>query len=67
MQLNNIKFSSYMIAVYKFVVQLDPDPDYEIGFYSLDSGQHENPFQGNYFDMNEGHLSGNMIQMRIGK
>ena len=41
-----------MIAVYKYVTTLDPDADTELGFYSLDTGQNENPLQGNYFDMN---------------
>ena len=50
-KLEQVKFQTSMIAVYKYVTTLDPDADTELGFYSLDTGQNENPLQGNYFDM----------------
>ena len=54
-----------MIAVYKYVTTLDPDADTELGFYSLDTGQNENPLQGNYFDMNSDHLTGNRYPIHV--
>ena len=36
----------------------------ENDLFSLDTGFNENPFQGNYFDMNADHRAGNLKKMR---
>ena len=36
----------------------------ENDLFSLDTGLNENPFQGNYFDMNTDHRTGNLKNMR---
>ena len=51
---------------YKFVNSFDKDPLKDVSLFSIDTGMNESPFQGNFFDFNHRHKSGNLLPMKIG-
>ena len=64
----NIVFSSIHVAAFKMVVNFDPvDSTKDVNMYSIDTGMNGNPFQMNYFDMNNDHVYGRLRKMKIGE
>ena len=61
---DTVMFHSTIAATYKHIIQFSDDAKEEVSLYSIDTGLNENPFQGNYFDMNEAHRSGNLHNMK---
>lgn len=51
-------------ANYKMLVQLAKDPKDDVSMFSIDTGMHSHPFQGNFFDMNKNHLEGRLMPMK---
>lgn len=64
----NIVFSSIHVAAFKMVVNFDPeDSTKDVNLHSIDTGMNGNPFQMNYFDMNNDHVYGRLRKMKIGE
>ena len=40
------------------------DPKDDKSYFSMDTGVNGHPFQGNYFDMNQSHVTGNLKPMK---
>lgn len=60
---DNAVIQSNSSANWKMLVQHATEAKDSVSKFSLDTGMHESPFQGNYFDMNKGHLSGQFLPM----
>jgi acyl-homoserine lactone acylase PvdQ len=60
------RFVSTHAANLKFAIQMHEDPKQEINLFSIDTGNGQNIFQANYFDMNRAHLDGNLHTMYLG-
>ena len=58
--------SSYHSPNLRHIVQFSGDSSTNVSYFSIDTGQNENPLSGNYFSMNEDHLNGNMLPVRFG-
>ena len=51
-------------ANYKMVIQHAKDPKDDVSLFNIDTGINGNPFQGNYFNLNRGHLDGHLLPMK---
>ena len=56
--------SGYASANFKMLVQLAKDPKDDVSLFSIDTGMHSHPFQGNFFDMNKDHVEGRLKPMK---
>ena len=56
--LNSKFFEAGMTATFKYIGTMSEGPSTEQDLYSVDTGQHESPFQGRYFDMNADLVAG---------
>ena len=56
--------SSNASANYKMLIQMAEDPKDDKSYFSMDTGVNGHPFQGNYFDMNQDHVTGNLKPMK---
>lgn len=51
------------VAGYKQVNMFDKDPSKDVNLYSIDTGMGGHPFSGNYFNLNKGHLAGDLLPL----
>ena len=56
--------SSSASANFKMLLEMSKDPKDDKSYFSIDAGVNGNPFQGNFFDMNHDHLTGNLKPMK---
>ena len=45
-------------------IEFAKDPKDDISYISADTGQNGNPFQGSYFNLNEKHIKGELLEMK---
>ena len=60
---NDTLIHSTQGAVYRQIIEMGPSNPDENDLFSLDTGINENPLQGNYFDMNAHHRTGQLNRM----
>ena len=63
---DKVVISSTEAPNYKQIVQHDKDPKKEVSLFSMDTGMHENPLSGHYFDFNANHIAGRLSPMKQG-